>query len=114
MRQPARSTEYLERVNNMSKLNTVTTETPMTADEILLARIAELEYAQVELKRLKEEAKTILRMKVSQKGAVSIYGMRRVPITLYANEIRRIVAELIDTGRLNTFIEDNQAELSSK
>ena len=90
------------------------TETPMTSDEILLARIAELEAAQVELKRLKEEAKTILRMKVSQKGAVSIYGMRRVPITLYANEIRRIVAELIDTGRLNTFIKDNQAELSSK
>ena len=40
----------------MSKRNN-TNEAPLTADQILLARIAELEAAQEELKRLKEEAK---------------------------------------------------------
>ena len=75
---------------------------------------AELEAAQEELKRLKEEAKNILRLKVSGKGAVSIYGMRRVPITLYAGEIKRIVSELIDTGRLNAFIEENEGELANR
>lgn len=97
----------------MSKRNN-NNEAPLTADQILLARIAELEAAQEELKRLKEEAKNILRLKVSGKGAVSIYGMRRVPITLYAGEIKRIVSELIDTGRLNAFIEENEGELANR
>ncbi len=113
MGRPFTNLNDLERVNIMSKRNN-TNEAPLTADQILLARIAELEAAQEELKRLKQEAKNILRMKVSAKGAVSIYGMRRVPITLYVGEIKRIVTELIETGRLNAFIEENDADLAAR
>ena len=39
-----------------------------------MARIAELEAMQAELKALKAKVKNTPRMKVSQKGAITVYG----------------------------------------
>ena len=49
--------------------------------------------------------------KVSQKGAVSIYGLQRMPVTLYAAQWGR----LLDFGpTIQKFIEANKSALSYK
>ena len=53
-------------------------------------------------------------MKVSQKGAVSVYGMGRFPVTLYADQWKRIDDELIQSGQMDEFIEDNRSKLTFK
>ena len=52
-----------------------------------------------------------LSYKVSEKGAVSIYGMGRFPITLYVGQFDRLMA---DMDNLKAFVEANRAKLSVK
>jgi hypothetical protein len=78
----------------------------------MLARIAELETENKNLET--QKARNGLKMKVSQKGAVSIYGMGRFPVTLYADQWRRIDEELIKTGSLDEFIVANEGNLTYK
>jgi len=80
----------------------------------LEARIAELEKAQEELKQLKREAAKHLRLKVSKKGGISIYGLNRLPITLYRNQFERLIKEIIEPGKLTAFIKDNEKSLVVK
>ena len=47
---------------------------------------AELERLRKENEALKKGAASGIRMKVSAKGAVSIYGMGRFPVTLYKEQ----------------------------
>jgi len=47
---------------------------------------AELDRLRDENAALKKGASTGIRMKVSEKGAVSIYGMGRFPVTLYKEQ----------------------------
>ena len=47
---------------------------------------AELERLRNENAALKKGATTGIRMKISEKGAVSIYGMGRFPVTLYKEQ----------------------------
>jgi hypothetical protein len=47
---------------------------------------AELERLRKENEALKKGASSGIRMKVSEKGAVSIYGMGRFPVTLYKEQ----------------------------
>ena len=64
---------------------------------------AELERLRAENEDLKAKATKQRRLKVSEKGGVSIYGIRRFPITFYADEwdillgmedeIRKFIAE---------------------
>ncbi len=74
-----------------------------TDTETLLARIAQLE-AQV-------ASKNTLKMKVSEKGALSIYGLQRFPITLYSEQWTRLLAAKDD---ILAFVEAHKAELSTK
>ena len=46
----------------------------------------ELERLRKENEALKKGASSNIRMKVSEKGAVSIYGMGRFPVTLYKEQ----------------------------
>jgi hypothetical protein len=46
----------------------------------------ELELLQAENAELKNEGKSGLTLKVSEKGAVSLYGMGRFPVTLYKEQ----------------------------
>lgn len=78
-----------------------------------MARIAELEAMQAELKALKQTVKNTVRMKVSTKGAISIYGLQRMPVTLYAGQWEKIM-ELFDDGALSEFICANEAYLTRK
>ena len=78
----------------------------------LLARVKELEEKNQKLEM--QKARNGLKMKVSQKGAVSIYGMGRFPVTLYADQWRRIDEELIKTGSLDEFLAANEGNLTYK
>ena len=111
-----------ERVSIMAtnKTNEVTATNTNATDAAqeqiaLMSRIAELEKMQAELKELKAQQKNKLRLKVSQKGAISVYGLQaRFPITLYKGQWERVIAELFDTGLLNAFIAENVDSLSVK
>mgnify|MGYP003113136811 CR=1 FL=1 len=83
------------------------------ANAATMARIAELEAMQAELKALKQTVKNQVRMKVSAKGGISIYGLQRMPVTLYAGQWERII-DMCKSGDLGTFIHDNEALLTRK
>jgi hypothetical protein len=81
--------------------------------------MATVEEMQAELERLKRENAQLksvaaqgLRMKVSEKGGLSVYGLNaRFPITLYPEQWLR----LLDTGdAIRDFIEANRASLKWK
>ena len=59
---------------------------------------AELERLRNENASLKKGAATGIRMKVSEKGAVSIYGMGRFPVTL----LQGAMAKAVGFGARNT------------
>jgi hypothetical protein len=52
-----------------------------------------------------------LTLKVSEKGAVSMYGLRRFPITFYKDEWARILSQ---ADIISVFIADNASSLTSK
>lgn len=58
-----------------------------------------------------EKPKQALHAKVSEKGAVSVYGLQRMPVTLYLGQWERLL-EYADT--LKAFIEANRSKLSVK
>jgi hypothetical protein len=69
------------------------------------ARIAELEAAKV-------RKPVGITCKVSQKGAVSVYGLQRFPITLYASQWERFLSEGVD--KVKACIADNRDKLATK
>lgn len=52
-----------------------------------------------------------LSMKVSDKGALSVYGLGRFPVTLYRGQWERLIGE---TKAISAFIEANAATLTVK
>lgn len=78
--------------------------------------LQDLTQAQAEIDRLsallaKATKPRKLTLKVSDKGAVSAYGMGRFPVTLYRQQWERLLAS---AGEINDFIEANAALLSVK
>ena len=72
---------------------------------------AELERLRQENAALKKGTASGLRLKVSEKGAVSVYGMGKFPVTLYKEQWLR----LLDIGdEIRAFIAANDAQLKSK
>ena len=72
---------------------------------------AELERLRNENAALKKGAATGITMKVSEKGALSIYGMGRFPVTLYKEQWLKLL-DLSDDIR--TFITANERQLKTK
>ncbi len=73
--------------------------------------MAELEKLKAENEALKKSSARGISLKVSQKGALSLYGMGRFPITLYKEQWLKILdmAEV-----LRAFITDNNVQLKDK
>ena len=78
------------------------------------------EDLRAELERLKAENEALkskkgsggaLSMKVSEKGALSIYGMGRFPVTLYKEQWLKLLAIADD---IKQFIADNDRQLKTK
>jgi hypothetical protein len=73
---------------------------------------------QAELARLKEENERLkarsvrgTSLKVSEKGALSVYGLGRFPVTLYKEQWQKLL-EMADDIR--AFLKENDAQLKSK
>jgi hypothetical protein len=72
---------------------------------------AELERLRRENAALKRGASSTIHMKVSEKGAVSIYGMGRFPVTLYKEQW----IKLLDmAAEIRAFIAANESQLKAK
>lgn len=71
----------------------------------------ELERLRNENAALKKGASTGIRLKVSEKGALSIYGMGRFPVTLYKEQWLKLL-EMAD--EIRAFIDANKAHLKAK
>ena len=86
----------------------------MTRDEIL-AKLAAGELKVDEASKLLAELDTpkrgALYCKVSEKGALSVYGLQRMPVTLYMEQWER----LLEFGdQIKVFIKDNVGSLKKK
>ena len=64
-----------------------------------------------ELKEKKKNTPKALSLKVSQKGAVSVYGLGRFPVTLYPAQMQRLLSI---KEEIETFIADNKDSFSYK
>jgi len=85
-----------------------------------VASITDLKTLQAEIERLKKENEALaakkasshtLSVKASAKGAVSVYGLGRFPVTLYAEQWERLLA---NTEKVKGFIEENRESLATK
>ena len=72
---------------------------------------SELERLRAENLALKQKKNTSVSMKVSEKGAVSVYGLGRFPVTLYQEQWAKLLG-LAD--EIKVFIEENKAKLKVK
>ena len=74
---------------------------------------AELERLRAENESLKsgKAARGTLSMKVSEKGALSIYGMGRFPVTLYKEQWLKLLGI---ADEIKKFIEENDQRLKTK
>ena len=72
---------------------------------------AELERLRLENAALKKGAATGISMKVSAKGALSVYGMGRFPVTLYKEQWLKL---LDMAAEIRAFVAANEGELKSK
>ena len=77
------------------------------------------EELQAEIQRLKDEneklkkpvARGTISFKVSEKGAVSVYGLGRFPVTLYKEQWTKLLAM---ADEIKAFLKAHDAELKSK
>lgn len=80
------------------------------SDQLLQLELAKLKAENAALKA-KALAKNKITFKVSEKGACSIYGLGRFPVTLYKSQMIRLIECMPE---LKTFIEANAELLKEK
>jgi hypothetical protein len=82
--------------------------------EEILAKVAAGELPVEEASKLLSEGEPKrgqLYCKVSEKGAVSVYGLQRMPVTLYVEQWQR----LLDYGdEIRKFLKENDSKLKRK
>ena len=62
---------------------------------------------------LSKSSKPTVTYKVSPKGAISFYGIRKFPITLYVAEVEQLT-EIFSSPQFKQFLVDNQDKLTRK
>ncbi len=72
---------------------------------------AEVERLRAENEALKRPARGGLFMRVSEKGAVSVYGLGRFPVTLYKEQWQKLLGS---AEQIKIFIQDNDHLLKKK
>lgn len=77
-------------------------------EEDLKRQIAELK---AQLESEKASAKRSITLQVSKKGGVSLYGIRRFPITFYFEEWNRILGM---ESEIRAFLKEHEGELTKK
>ncbi len=71
----------------------------------------ELERLRAENEALKSRDRRALRLQVSEKGGVSLYGIRRFPVTFYKEEWERILGM---EAEIRAFMSEHGKELKTK
>jgi len=87
----------------MTVLNT------MASEEDLQAEIAKLRAENEALK--KPAGRGQMSLKVSEKGALSVYGLGRFPVTLYREQWEKLLGM---ADQIRQFIQENDGELKKK
>jgi hypothetical protein len=86
----------------------------MTKEEIL-AQVADGKISVDEAAKLLSDLETSKRgtlyCKVSPKGAMSLYGLQRMPVTLYIEQWERLLAI---SDEIQAFLKEHNAELKRK
>jgi len=72
---------------------------------------AELERLRAENEALKAKAVRPIAIKVSEKGAVSVYGLGRFPVTLYKEQWLKLLGM---AEEIRQFIAENDSRLKAK
>jgi hypothetical protein len=72
---------------------------------------AEIERLRAENESLKKPARGVISLKVSEKGALSVYGMGRFPVTLYREQWEKL---LDMSDQIREFIQANDQTLKKK
>lgn len=72
---------------------------------------AELARLRAENDQLKRKNSREISMKVSEKGALSLYGLGRFPITLYKEQWEKVLGM---SDEIRSFISDNASKLKVK
>lgn len=80
--------------------------------------MSESEDLKVQLERLRAENEALKRrvnkgqtMRVSEKGALSVYGLGRFPVTLYKDQWLKLLEM---AGEIRAFIQENTGKLKTK
>ena len=82
------------------------------ADETPEQKLARLEAENKRLREQMEERKPgQLRLKVSEKGGLSVYGLGRFPVTLYKEQWTKL---LDYADEIKSFLKDNDHLLKAK
>jgi|WetSurMetagenome_2_1015567.scaffolds.fasta_scaffold806036_1 hypothetical protein len=77
----------------------------------MIAMIEQLRKENAQLKSQPKAAAPKLSLRVSEKGAISVYGLGRFPVTLYKNSMIRL---LDISEQIQSFIKDNESSLATK
>ena len=72
---------------------------------------AEVERLRAENETLKSKMSRPTSIRVSQKGALSVYGLGRFPVTLYKEQWLKLLGMADD---IKQFIAENEAKLKTK
>lgn len=72
---------------------------------------AEIERLRAENEALKRPARGQISFRVSEKGALSVYGLGRFPVTLYREQWEKLLAVADD---IRNFIRENDQSLKRK
>ena len=72
---------------------------------------AEIARLKAENERLKGQQSRGMSLKVSEKGALSVYGLGRFPVTLYKEQWQKLLAMADD---IRAFLKENDERLKSK
>jgi hypothetical protein len=73
--------------------------------------LAEIERLRLENESLKKPARGQLSLRVSEKGALSVYGLGRFPVTLYREQWEKLLGL---TDAIRQFIQENDHLLKKK
>jgi hypothetical protein len=71
----------------------------------------EIERLKAENESLKKPARGSMSLKVSEKGALSVYGLGRFPVTLYREQWEKLLGM---ADHIRQFIQENDATLKKK
>src|SRR5262249_16782850 len=95
-------------------MRSIPNQEPSMKKEEVLAKLAAGEPSVDEASKMladNEPKRGTLYCKVSEKGAISVYGLQRMPVTLYVEQWQR----LLDYGdEIRKFMTENDAKLKRK